>query len=151
MKQRWAILVFVLSPLIAAAAAQIQLRPGEYELALEIVRTVSRGAHYDAGFDRNKKVECFTADQLKGPAEIARSFASEADEAHCTKPDVKTTRNKMMITTTCEDQGVRTALNSEFTFSRDLIAIVTEVRDGRGAASTVRVTAKRIGACKKAS
>ena len=149
MKQRW-VLVFMLGPPIAAAAAQTQLRPGEYELALEIIRTVSRGAHYEAGFDKDKKVECFTADQLKGPAEIARLFASEVDEAHCTKSDVKTSRNRMTIATTCQDQGVSTALKSELTFSRDLIAIVTEVRDDRGTASTVRVTAKRLGACKQA-
>jgi Protein of unknown function (DUF3617) len=150
MKRRWAILGLLLVPAIAAAAAQIQLRPGEYEVALEMDRTVSRGAHYEAGFHKDKKVECFTADQLKGPAEIAKLFASEAEEAHCTKSDVKTTRNRMTITTTCQDRGVRTALKSEFTFGRDLIAILTEVRDGAGTADTIRITAKRIGACKTA-
>ena len=65
MKLRRAILGLMLVPAIAAAAAQIQLRPGEYELALEMIRTVSRDAHYEAGFNKDKKVECFTADQLK--------------------------------------------------------------------------------------
>jgi Protein of unknown function (DUF3617) len=145
-----AILGLMLIPAIAAAAAQIQLRPGEYEVALEMDRTVSRGAHYEAGFQKDKKVECFTADQLKGPGEIAKLFTSEAEEANCTKSDVKTTGNRMTITTTCQDRGVRTALKSEFTFRPDLIAILTEVRDGTGAADTIRITAKRIGACKKA-
>lgn len=56
----------------------------------------------------------------------------------------------MTITTTCQDRGVRTALKSEFTFGRNVIAILTEVRDGTGTADTIRITAKRIGACKKA-
>jgi hypothetical protein len=81
MKRRCAILGLMLVPTIAATAAQIQLRPGEYEVALEIIRPVSRGKHYEAGFDKDKKVECFTADQLKGPAEIAKLFASDAEGA----------------------------------------------------------------------
>ena len=137
----------MLVPTIAVIAAQIQLRPGEYEVALEIDRTVSRGGHYDAGFHKEKKIDCFTADQLKGPTEIAKLFASEAEEANCKNSDVKTTANKMTITTTCEDRGVRTVLSTEFTFGPDLITILTDVRDDRGTASTIRITANRIGEC----
>ena len=151
MKRRLAIFWVVLFATIAATAAQIQLQPGEYEIALEIDRTVSRGAHYEAGFQKDKKVDCFTADQLKGPTEIAKLFTSEAEEANCTKPDVKTTGNKMTIATTCQDRGVRTSSNTEFTFGPDLITIRTEVRDDTGAASTISITATRIGECKKAS
>ena len=147
MKRHSAILEIMLISITAAIAAQIQLQPGEYEVALEIDRTVSRGAHYEAGFHKEKKVDCFTADQLKGPAEIAKLFTSEAEEANCTRSEVKTTGNKMTITTTCQDGGVRTALNTEFTFAPDLITILTEVRDDKGGASTIRITAKRIGEC----
>jgi hypothetical protein len=150
MKRRSAILGIMLIPIVAIAA-QIQLRPGEYEVALEIDRTVSRGAHYEAGFQKDKKIDCFTADQLKGPTEIAKLFTSEAEEANCTKPDVKTTGNRMTIATSCQDRGVRTASNTEFTFGLDLITIRTDVRDDTGAASTIRITAKRIGECKKGS
>lgn len=149
MKRQSAIFGLMLIPTIVAVAAQIQLQPGEYEVALEIDRTVSRGAHYEAGFHKDKKTDCFTAEQLKGPSEIAKLFASEAEEANCKKSDVKTTGNKMTITTTCQDRGVRTALNTEFTFGPDLIAILTEVRDDAGASSTIKITAKRIGECKK--
>jgi hypothetical protein len=148
MKRRLTILAAVLLPTIAVAAAQIQLRPGEYEVALEIDRTVSRGANYEAGFEKDKTIDCLRADQLKGPTEIAKLFTSEADEANCTKPDVKTTGNTMTIATTCQDRGVRTASNTEFTFGSDLITIRTEVRDDTGAARTIRITAKRIGECK---
>ena len=51
----------------------------------------------------------------------------------------------MTIASTCQDRGVRTASNTEFTFGPDLITIRTEVRDDTGAASTIRITAKRIG------
>jgi hypothetical protein len=56
----------------------------------------------------------------------------------------------MTITTTCQDRGARTALKSDFTFGPDLIAILIEVRDGTGTADTIRIAAKRIGACEKA-
>lgn len=151
MKLQPAILGVMLVSTIAAIAAQIQLQPGEYEVALEIERTVSRGAHYEAGFNKEKKLDCFTADELKGPTEIAKLFASEAEEANCKMSDLKTTGNKMTFTTTCQDRGVRTALDTEMTFGPDLIAILTEVRDDKGATSTIRITAKRVGECKKAS
>ena len=151
MKRRSGIFGIMLVPTVALVAAQIHPQPGEYEVALEIDRTVSRGAHYEAGFQKDKKIDCFTADQLKGPTEIAKLFTSEAEEANCTKPDVKTTGNKMTIATTCQDRGVRTTSNTEFTFGPDLITIRTEVRDDTGAASTIRITARRIGECRKAS
>lgn len=151
MKVQSAIVGVVLVSTIAAIATQIQLQPGEYEVALEIDSTVSRGAHYEAGFYKEKRLVCFTADELKGPTEIAKLFASEADEANCKMSDLKTTGNKTTFTTTCQDRGVRTAYNTEMTFGPDLIAILTEVRDDKGAANTIRITAKRVGECKKAS
>ena len=151
MKRLSAILGVMLVSTIAAIAAPIQLQQGEYEVALEIDRTVSRGAHYDAGFQKEKRLDCFTADQLKGPADIAKLFASEAEDANCKMSDPKTTGNKMTFTTTCQGPGVRTALHTEMTFGPDLIAILTEVRDDKGAASTIRITAKRVGDCQKAS
>lgn len=148
MKRRSAILAVMLIPAIAVGAAQMQLRPGEYEIALEIDRTVSRGAHFDAGFHKEKRVDCFTSDQLKGPAEIAKLFTTDAEGADCKTSDVKTTGNTMTVTTACQDRGVRTAFNTELTFGTDLIVILTKVRDDRGAASTIRITAKRVGDCK---
>ena len=150
MKRHSAILGVMLVSTIAAVAAQALLQPGEYEVALEMDRTASRGTHYDAGFQKEKALDCFTADQLKGPAEIAKLFASEAEEAECKKSEVKTTGNKMTMTTTCQGRGVRTTVNTELTLNQDLIAILTNVRDDRGAASTIRITAKRVGECKNA-
>ena len=150
MKRRAATLGIVLIPALAIAA-QSQLQPGEYEVALEIDRTVSRGAHYEAGFQKDKKVDCFTAGDLKGPAEIAKLFASDADAASCKMSDVKTAGNKMTLTTTCQDRGVQTTFDTEFTFGANVLAIVTQVRDDTGAASTIRITAKRIGECRKPS
>jgi hypothetical protein len=139
--------IMLISTLVVAA--QVRLQPGEYEIALEIDRTISRGAHYEAGFEKDKKVDCFTAADLKGPAEIAKLFASEADAASCKMSDVKTAGNKMTMTTRCQEGGVQTQFDTEFTFAPDLIAILTNVRDDKGAASTIRITAKRTGECKK--
>ena len=61
MQRQWAIVGVVLISAIVVTASQIQLSPGEYEVALEIDRTVSRGAHYEAGFQKDKKIDCFTA------------------------------------------------------------------------------------------
>src|SRR5688500_7473480 len=95
MKRQSDILAVLLIPTIVGVAAQIQPQRGEYEVSLEIDRTVSRGPHYEAGLHKEKRVDCFTADQLKGPTEIAKLFVSEAEEANCTMSDVKTTGNKM--------------------------------------------------------
>lgn len=148
-KRQAFILTAALVPALAVGAAQIHLRPGEYEVAVEIDRTVSRSAHYDAGFHREKRTDCLTADQLKGPAEIAKLFTTEAEEANCKMSEVKTTADKVTIATTCQDGGVRTAVNTELTFGSDLITILTEVRDDKGGASTIRITAKRTGECRR--
>ena len=149
MKRHPAFLAVMLVPTIAVSAAQIQLRPGQYEVVLEIDRTVTRGAHHDAGFHREKRIDCFTAQQLKGPAEIAKLFASDADGANCKTSDAKTTGNKMTIATTCQERDARTTFDTEFAFNGDLITILTEVRDDKGTASTIRITATRVGDCKK--
>jgi hypothetical protein len=57
----------------------------------------------------------------------------------------------MTIQTTCEELDVRTAHITELTFGPDLIASLTEARDDKGSATTIRITAKRVGECKKAS
>jgi hypothetical protein len=133
---------------IATVAAQIQLRPGEYEVALEIERAFSRGVHYDAGYDKQKRHDCFSADEVKAPTNFAKLFAREAEAENCKMSDLKATRNKMTFTTTCQDD-VRTTLNTEMTFGRDFFAIVTKGKDDKGATSTLRITAKRLGECKK--
>ena len=134
---------------IAALGGQIQLRPGEYAITLEIERAVSREALYEAGFNKEKKLDCFTADELKGPADIAKMFAGEAEEANCKRSGLKTAGSKMTFTTTCQDGDTRIVLDTEMTFGQDSIAILTKEQDGKGAASTIRITATRVGECQK--
>jgi hypothetical protein len=133
---------------IAAIGAQIQLRPGEYEVTLETERAFSRGVHSDAGYNKAKRLDCLTADELKAPTDIAKLFAREAEDENCKMSDLKTTRNKMTFTTTCQDD-MRTTLSTEMTFGPDFFAIVTKGKEDKGATSTLRITAKRLGECQK--
>ena len=148
MKLLQSAVLVMLGAIVAAVAAQIQLRPGEYEVALEIERAFSSGVHYDAGYDKQKRLDCFSADELKAPTNIAKLFAGEAEAENCKMSDLKTTRNKMTFTTTCQDD-VRTTLNTEMTFGPDFFTIVTKGKDEKGVTSTIRITAKRLGECKK--
>jgi hypothetical protein len=144
---RWGSAAVLLVSLVPAARAQLQLRPGEYEVTLEMERAVARDALHDAGFNKEKTRDCFTADELKGPTDVAKLFALEAEAAKCTMSDLKTAGNKMTFTTTCEKEARQTVLNTEMTFRPDSVAIVVKERDDKGATSTIRITAGRIGDC----
>ena len=140
----------------AAASAQIQLRPGQYEVTLEmnlagVPGDAPKAVTDAAGFNKDKRLECITADELKEGkgTDIARLFAREAEESNCKMSDVKTAGNKLTFTTTCVEDDVRMTMQTEMTFGPDSMAGVTTSKDQQGRTSTVKTTAKRVGECKK--
>jgi hypothetical protein len=137
----------------ATGSAQIQLRPGQYEITLDMNLPVPREAQNAvlgaAGFNKQKRLQCITADEAKEAKDIAAFLARDLEESNCKMSDIKTTGNKMTYTTTCVDDDIRITMNTEMTVGPDSLTSFTTGRDSLGQTSTVKATAKRIGECKK--
>lgn len=144
-------IVLVVVFLVAAgAAAQVTVRPGQYEVTLDLDLGIPKDAPKAvldaAGFKNNTKLECFTAEDVKGG--FAKLLA-DAEEENCKTTDVKTTGNRMTFTTTCQDDDVRMTMSTEMTFAADSFTGVTRGKDNEGRTTTSRFTAKRVGECPK--
>jgi hypothetical protein len=129
-------IVFIAALLVplASAAQPLPIRPGQYEYTI-------------AGFENQKTLECLTAADLKG--DLAEVFAREADDLKCTASDIKTTGNRMTFITTCQDDDLRIAMDTEMTFGSDSFTVVTKGKDLAGRMSTTKLSAKRVGECSK--
>lgn len=151
----------LMGALLAAAVgeAQIGVRPGQYEYTLEMDLS-AMGVPKDAqdavlgaaGFEKEKRLDCITADQvkdMKDPAGIARTFAREADDSNCKISDVRTAGSKLTFTTTCEEDDLRMVTNTEMTFAVDSFTGVSKGKDQKGRTTTMKMSAKRIGECPK--
>ena len=141
---------------LAPVSGQVQLRPGQYEVTLEMnlagIPTEAQKAVTDAAeFNKNKRLECITAAELKEGKgiDIARLFAREAEEANCKMSDVKTIGNTLTFTTTCVEDDIRMTMNTEMTFGPDSMTGFTTSKDNEGRTSTVKTRAKRVGDCKQ--
>lgn len=141
--------IVLLAP--AASEAQIAIRPGQYEFTLDmnlgIPAEAPKAVLDAAGFKNQKRLDCITADEVKG--DVSKLFAREAEEQNCKMSGVKTTGNKMTFTTTCEEDGVRTTMSTEMTFGTDSFTGVTKGKDHEGRAISSKMSAKRIGECTK--
>jgi hypothetical protein len=137
------LVVVLLSP--AASDAQVSIRPGQYEytfdLDLGIPPEGSTAVLDAAGFKNQKRLECITADEVKGG--LSKLFAQEAEEQNCKMSNVKT------FTMTCEEDGIRITGNTEITFDTDSFTTVASFKDPDGRVRTSKVSAKRVGECTK--
>jgi ribosomal protein S13 len=134
----------------AVAGAQSAVRPGQYEYTIEmnlgIPTDASKAVLDAAGFQNQKKLECLTADELKG--DIAKLMADElASDDDCKISNVKTTENKLTFTTTCVGD-VQMVMSTEMTFGTDSFSGVTKGKDNEGRVITMKVGARRVGECK---
>jgi hypothetical protein len=154
--KRWQPCLLMAALMLAGAAtgsAQIQLRPGEYEITLDmnlpVPREVQNAVLDAAGYKKQRTLQCITAEDAKGAKDIARFLARELDESNCTMSEIKTTGNKMTYSTTCVEDDIRMTMNTELTTGPDSFTSFTTAGDNRGQTSTVKATAKRIGECRK--
>lgn len=133
----------------AVVAAQVAIRPGQYEYTIDmnlgIPADASKAVLDAAGFQDQKRLECLTADELKG--DIAKLFAGELADGDCKTSDVKTSGNKLTFTTTCEGD-VRMVMDTEMTFGVDSFSGVTKGKDNEGRVITMKASARRVGECK---
>jgi hypothetical protein len=145
-------MVFVVVFLAAAsAAAQVAIRPGQYEVTLDLDLGIPKEAPQAvldaAGFKKQKRLECFTAEDVKGG--FVKILNDEAAEQNCKTSDMKTTGNRMTFTMTCQEDDVRMTMSTEMTFTGDSFSGVTKGKDPEGRMTTSRFSAKRVGDCQK--
>jgi hypothetical protein len=137
-----------------ATDAQLTIRPGEYEYEMAMDFGKPGGAEAGkavldaAGFQNNKRRECITPEDVK-EKDFMKLMAAEMEDANCKLSDNKTVGNKLTFTMTCEEDGMRITSTSEMTFGTDSFSGVSKATDQDGRAFTMKVSAKRIGECKK--
>ena len=146
------VLVLVLLPCVVGTA-QIAIRPGQYEFTVDmkmdgIPPDAPKAVLDAAGFKQQKKLECLTAEDVKGG--VMKMLAREmAAEDTCTQSDVRSVGNNLTFTLTCVDDGVRTVIRSEMVFTgSDSFTGVATSKDSEGNAATVKTAARRVGDCK---
>jgi len=143
-------LLVVAACTLTALAQTMSLRPGQYEYTLDMnlgIPAEGQKAVLDAaGFQKQKKLECLTAEDLKDMKNMAHP---ELAELNCKISDPKSTGNKMTFTMTCVDDDVRMTMNTEMTFGTDAFTTVTKGKDHEGGVTTAKMSAKRIGECPK--
>ena len=138
---------------LTALAQTVNLRPGQYEYTLEVnlgIPAEGQKAILDAaGFQKQKKLECLTAEDVKDMKNIAQFFAREGEDMNCKMTGLKTAGNKVTFNTTCEEDDVKVTSTTEMTFSTDSFTGLTKAKDNEGRVTTIKASAKRIGECTK--
>lgn len=148
---RFAMLFAVVTLASTLVGAQAAIRPGQYEVTLDmkiggVPGEASKAVLDAAGFQNQKRLECFTADDVKG--DMRSMFAREMEGSNCKMSDAKTTGNKMSFDIACDEDGIKMTGTTEITFGVDSFSTVGTMKDSEGRLSTVRSTAKRVGECK---
>ena len=145
------ILLAVVLLVPAASDAQIALRPGEYEVTLDmdlgLPAEAPKAVMDAAGFKGQKRRECITADDVKG--DVSEWFARETEDQNCKMSNVKTVGSRLTFTTTCEEDDFRMTTNTDLTFGTDSFTGVTTGKDPEGRMTTTKMSAKRVGDCQK--
>jgi hypothetical protein len=135
------VFLFALLFFASTAGAQIvNIRPGEYEVTLDIQTGVA-----DAPRGPIKRVECVTPEDVK---DAANMFGGGNVE-NCQISDVKSTGNKTRFNTTCVEDGHKMTGSSEMTFGSDTVEQTSTMKDDRGRVVTAKLFAKRLGECRK--
>src|SRR5690606_16024340 len=95
----------------AAAEAQLTVRPGLYEMTIEVVSSdgemkTGMEALLGATLADGKMLKCMTAEDVRGG--LAQVLAREAaEDGMCKLSDVKTAGNRMTYVLTCEEDGIQ--------------------------------------------
>lgn len=134
--------LFVFASLVPAVGdAQISnLRPGQYEITLLMDMAMP-----NAPKEPVKRLECLTADDLKDASRIMGGGQVE----NCRITDVRTIGNKTSFNTSCIEEGEKTGGPTEITFGTDALSGVSSMKDDKGRVVTMRMSARRVGECRK--
>ncbi|HVQ13124.1 MAG TPA: DUF3617 family protein [Vicinamibacterales bacterium] len=117
--------------------AQVSLRPGLYERVLEVDADGSTG--------KTKDTICWSPEDAK---DVVKTIATAGKETDCKVSDVKTAPGKLTFNVSCKEaKGVTTTAN-DVTYGPDFYTNVSKGKSEGGPISQ-KVSAKRIGECKK--
>ncbi len=122
----------------ATVWAQINLRPGNYEVTGEM----SLGG---IPMKPQKDFDCVTAEHVK---DLSAFMQRDESTKGCKVSDVKTTGTRMIFNTTCEEDGTRYTSTSEMTFGGDSYAGTMKMDSG-GRVTLIKMSGKRVGECTK--
>lgn len=122
----------------AALAQTVNMRPGKYEVTMEM-------AVAEFPVAPQKDTDCVTARDLKNlPALFVRDV-----EEQCKTSDVKLTDSTLTFNSTCDVEGVRYTSMFELTFAPESYSGVMRMKTQDENVMTVKLNAQRIGECGK--
>jgi hypothetical protein len=142
--------VLVVVVLASVGEAQLAIRPGQYELTVEmnlggIPADAPKAVLDAAGFQKQKKLECLTAADVKG--DITQMLMREMADSNCKMSDLKWAGSRVTFTTTCAEDDIRMVMNHDVTVGTDSFTSVAKGQDNKGNVSTVKTSARRVGDC----
>ncbi len=143
--------VLVVVILASVGEAQLAIRPGQYEFTVDmnlggIPADAPKAVLDAAGFQKQKKLECLTADDVKG--DITQMLMRELADSNCKMSDLKWAGGRVTFTTTCVEDDLRMVMNHDVTVGTDSFTSVAKGKDNKGNVSTVKTSARRVGECK---
>jgi Protein of unknown function (DUF3617) len=147
-------LLAVAAGTLTVVAQTVNLRPGQYEYTLEMdlgIPAEGQKAVLDgAGFQKQKKLECLTAADVKDLKNL--SAHPDLKELNCQmKSDPKWAGNKVTFMMTCAEDDLRMTMITDMTFGTDSFTTVTKVTDDKGRVTAMggKMSARRVGECTK--
>lgn len=126
---------------LATGSAQIQLRPGQYEVTADMDFAGTKMTEKDS--------DCITAGDLKDFSNISKLFMEADEEKSCKVSDYKVSGNNVTFNSICETDGLKMISTAEMTFATESFTGLMTMKDNKGRTTTIKTTAKRIGECKK--
>lgn len=155
MGHRALVILSVVAMLSVVTAAQVTLRPGQYEYTIDMKlagapKEAGQAVLDAAGLKGQKKLECITPDEARQAKEDAVSFFTKemGEDQNCKVSDAKVSGNTLTFSTTCVEDGEKTTIHSATTFAADSFTSIGTMKDGDGQTSTMSISARRVGDCK---
>ena len=123
-----------------AVAQTVNLRPGQYEMTVEMNMP---GGEKMAPL---KQTDCITTDDLK---DFTKAFQEPDFAKSCKVSGYTATGSKVTFNTDCTEDGARITGKTEMNFTAESFTGLTTTKDGEGNVITMKASGKRIGDCPK--
>jgi hypothetical protein len=131
------IAVTLMAVMGVAGGAQVSLQPGLYERVMEVDASGSAG--------KNKDTLCWSPEDAK---DVLKTIATSGKETDCKVSDVKTSPGKLTFKVACKEGKKTTTTENDVSYGPDWYTNVSKGK-AEGGKFSQKVSAKRIGECKK--